>query len=142
MGEIKTYRDLYAWQVGMETVSLTYEITAEFPVQERFGLIAQMRRAAVSIPSNVAEGQGLKKTGWSLRHISIAIGSSLELETQLEVALRLGFVSRARVKALVESLDRVQKLLYGLHRKKLRITEGAIVSASVVVMAALYVFTR
>lgn len=96
MGEIKTYRDLHAWQVGMDIVGLVYELTADFPAAEWYGLVAQMRRAAVSIPSNVAEGHGVAQGRWSLRYVSTAIGSSLELETQVEVAVRLGFVSRPR----------------------------------------------
>lgn len=133
MERIKTYRDLYAWQAGMDTVSIVYEITANFPDQERYGLVSQMRRAAVSIPSNVAEGQGVKQTRWSLRHISIAIGSSLELETQLEVAVRLGFISRDRANGLADSLDRLEKLLYGLRRKKLQKIEAA--SATTILLA-------
>ena len=120
MGEISSYKDLHAWQVGMDAITLTYELTADFPDGERYGLVSQMRRASVSIPSNVAEGHGVGMPRWSLRYISTAIGSSLELETQLEAAVRLGFVSRDRTKALRDSLDRVQKLLYGMRREKLR----------------------
>ena len=136
MGEIKTYRDLLAWQVGMDTIVLTYEVTADFPIEERYGLVSQMRRAAVSIPSNVAEGQGVRQTRWSVRYISTAIGSSLELETQLEAAVRLGFVSRDRTTKLADALDRAQKLLYGLRRKKLEKIEGTVVGTSVLVLAA------
>ena len=138
MGGIATYRDLHAWQVGMDTVTLTYELTDVFPVEERYGLVSQMRRAAVSIPSNVAEGKGVSQPRWSLRHIRTAIGSSLELETQLEVAIRLSFVSRDRAKTLADNLDRVQKLLYGMRRDRLsRI--GAVVGASVIAVAILRV---
>ena len=119
MAGITTYKDLYAWQRGMDVVALTYDITSSFPPDERYGLVSQMRRASVSIPSNVAEGQGVKQGRWSVRHISIAIGSSLELETQLEVAVRLSFVSRDRAETLFDALDEVQKLLYGLRRQKL-----------------------
>jgi four helix bundle protein len=120
MGEIKTFRDLHAWQVGMDTVKLTYQLTGDFPPDERFGLTAQMRRASMSIPSNVAEGQGVEKPRWSLRYVRTAIGSSLELETQLEAAIRLKFVSRDRARPLADSLDRIQKLLYGMRREKMR----------------------
>ena len=120
MGEIKTFRDLYAWQVGMDTVALTYEVTAGFPPDERFGLTSQMRRASVSIPSNVAEGQAVRAARWSLRHVIIAIGSAAELETQLEAAIRLEFVSRDGARALAGSIDRLQKLLYGMRREKER----------------------
>jgi four helix bundle protein len=118
MGEIKTFRDLHAWQVGMDTIVLTYEVTEAFPSDERFGLVSQMRRAAVSVPSNVAEGQAVKMPRWSLRHVVTAIGSATELETQLEAAIRLRFISRERAQPLADSLDRLQKLLYGLRRER------------------------
>jgi len=134
MGEITTFRDLHAWQVGMDTMTLTYEITADFPGGERYGIVSQMRRASLSIPSNVAEGHGVGKPRWSLRYVSTAIGSSLELETQLEGAVRLGFVSRDRTKDLAESIDRVQKLLYGMRREKLRRIKAAATGAGVVLL--------
>ena len=118
MGEVKSFRDLIAWQVGMRTVELTYLLTSRLPDHERYGLTSQMRRAAVSIPSNLAEGQGVRARRWTLRHISTAIGSSCELDTQLEAAIRLRFVTTEQAKPLAESIDRVQKLLYGLRRKK------------------------
>jgi four helix bundle protein len=120
MGDIKTYRDLHAWQAGMETMALTYALTAAFPLEERYGLTSQMRRAAVSIPSNIAEGDGVGTPRWALRYLVTAIASSLELETQLEASVRLKYVSRERATALAESLDRVQKLLYGMRRERLR----------------------
>ena len=119
MGAIKTFRDLHAWQVGMDTVVLTYELTSGFPSEERVGLVSQMRRAAVSVPSNVAEGQAVKAPRWSLRHVVTAIGSATELETQLEAAIRLRFVSRERAaQPLAASIDRLQKLLYGIRRER------------------------
>jgi four helix bundle protein len=120
MGEIKMFRDLHAWQVGMDTVVLTYKLTADFPLEERFGLVSQMRRASVSVPSNVAEGQAVKTPRWSLRHVVTAIGSATELETQLEAAIRLQFVSRERAQPLADSIDRLQKLLYGIRRERQR----------------------
>jgi four helix bundle protein len=134
MGEIKTYRDLHAWQVGMDTMALTYELTADFPLEERYGLVAQMRRASLSIPSNVAEGQGVDRPRWSLRYIRTAIGSSLELETQLEAAVRLTYVSRERAKALADSIDRVQKLLYGMRRERLGRIGASMAGASIVLL--------
>ena len=120
MGEIRTFRDLVAWQVGMDVVMLTYELTARFPKEKRFGLTSQMRRASLSIPSNVAERQALKATRWSLRHVNTAIGSSAELKTQLEASLRLRFTSAESSRVLVDKIDRVQKLLYGLRRERLQ----------------------
>ena len=131
MSEIKSFRDLIAWQVGMDTVVLTYELTKEFPVDERYGLISQMRRCATSIPLNVAEGQGICAPKWTLRHVVTAIGSSCELDTQLEVAVRLRLVTRERSKALADSIDRVQKLLYGMRREKERRIGAVVASAGV-----------
>jgi four helix bundle protein len=91
MAQIQSFRDLEAWQLGMTIVELTYAVTSGFPDSERFGLCSQMRRAAVSIPSNVAEGQAVRMERWSVRHLRIALGSLAELETQLEVAVRLRF---------------------------------------------------
>jgi four helix bundle protein len=79
-----------------------------------------MRRAAVSMPSNIAEAHGVKKTRWSLRHIVTAIGSSCELDTQLEIALRLKFIAPTAARELTAVLDRAQKLLYGMRREKER----------------------
>jgi four helix bundle protein len=139
MGEIKTFRDLHAWQVGMDTIVLTYEVTADFSSDERFGLVSQMRRAAVSVPSNVAEGQAVKAPRWSLRHIVTAIGSATELETQLEAAIRLRFISRERAQPLADMIDRLQKLLYGLRRERLGRLGVAAATAGTV---ALLVFLR
>jgi four helix bundle protein len=119
MGEIKSFRDLHAWQVGMDTMVLTYELTADFPSDERFGLVSQMRRASVSVPSNVAEGHAVRTPRWSLRYVMTAIGSAAELETQLEAGIRLRFITRERAQPLADSIDRVQKLLYGMRREKL-----------------------
>ena len=138
MAEIRTYKDLDAWRVGMDTVALTYEVTADFPAHERYGLVSQMRRAAVSIPSNLAEGQAIKQSRWALRYVSTAIGSSLELDTQLEIALRLALVSPERAKTLANSIDRIQKLLYGMRRERMNrvaATAGAIVVTLAVLSA-------
>ena len=139
MSEIKSFRDLIAWQVGMDTVVLTYELTKAFPVDERYGLISQMRRCATSIPSNVAEGQGVRAPKWTLRHVITAIGSSCEL--QLEVAIRLRLVTRERSKALAESIDRVQKLLYGMRREKERRIGVVVASAGVLFFACERLFS-
>ena len=139
MGEIKTFRDLHAWQVGMDTVVLTYELTSGLPSDERFGLVSQMRRAALSVPSNVAEGQAVKTSRWSLGYVVTAIGSATELETQLEAAIRLRFISHERAQPLADAIDRLQKLLYG-HRRERHRRLG--ISVATVSTAALLVFLR
>ncbi len=113
MGIIKSFRDLDTWQVGMRLVEGVYETSAAFPDTERYGLIAQIRRAAVSIPSNVAEGQATRGSPWSLKHVRIAIGSLAEVETQLELAFRLGFAARSSSERLLATIDDTRRHLYG-----------------------------
>jgi four helix bundle protein len=120
MGDVRSFRDLDAWQLAMDAVEKTYTLTSSFPDEERFGLISQMRRAAVSVPSNVAEGQAVRAPKWNLRHLVTAIGSLAELDTQLEVARRLRFVAKDRALDLQQTIDRLRQLLYGLRREKER----------------------
>lgn len=86
-----SHRSSIAWQKGMQIAALVYKATQTFPANERFGLTNQLRRAAVSIPSNIAEGKGRLSTGELVQFLGIARGSSLELQTQLELAAMLGF---------------------------------------------------
>ncbi len=90
---IESFRDLRVWQAGMLLVEDVYHLTQDFPVNEKFGLVSQMRRAAVSIPSNIAEGHVRESTKEYLQHLSIAQASLAELQTQLEIAGRLSFLS-------------------------------------------------
>ena len=120
MGPVRSPRNLDAWTIAMDLVDLVYEMTGRFPRDERFGLTAQMRRAAVSIPSNLAEGNGLDTVRWALRHTVIAIGSSWELDTQITIALRRHYVTAENAARTCDCLDRVQKLLYGMKREKQR----------------------
>jgi four helix bundle protein len=136
MEEIRTFRDLHAWQAGMDTMAVTYRLTSGFPSEERFGLVSQMRRASVSIASNVAEG-AVRAPRWTLRHINTAIASATELACQLEAAIRLGFVSCDTAKALSDSLDRTQKLLYGMRRERQRRLGISIATMATFLLAAL-----
>jgi len=122
---ILTYRDLDVWKQGMELVEECYKLTAGFPRSERFGLTSQMRRAAVSIPANVAEGQCRRETKPYRHHVSIAIGSHGALETYFELSVRLGFLSRAECTRVMKRCDSVGRLLSGLHRALKRRIEGA-----------------
>jgi four helix bundle protein len=117
---VKTYRDLDTWQVGMTVVEQTYQLTNLLPDSERFGLCSQMRRASISIPSNVAESHGRGLVRGCLYFLSLSIGSTAELDTQLEAARRLRFVSTEQARELQSSIDRVRPLLYGLRREKER----------------------
>jgi four helix bundle protein len=111
-----TYRDLEAWQLGMDLVEQCYRVTATFPNSELHGLTSQMRRAAVSIPSNVAEGHCRHSTKVFINHVDIALGSHGEFETCVEVATRLGFLSRPEQKKTLQTSDSVGRLLNGLYR--------------------------
>jgi len=114
---IRTYRDLDSWQLAMEIVVSVYQMTRGFPAEEKFGLIAQLRRAAVSIPSNIAEGRS-RLGAREFRHfVSIARGSAGEVETQIAVSIALGFVAADEVTSLSLELDRLSKMLFGLYRR-------------------------
>lgn len=114
---ITSYGDLDAWQLALGVVIETYRVTAAFPADERFGLTAQLRRAAVSIPSNVAEGHSRLGAAEFRRFVSIARGSVAEVETQIAVAVALGFVGADEVASVSSQLDRLSKMLFGLYRR-------------------------
>ena len=109
------HRDLKVWQKAMGLVTAVYKLTTSFPKNETYGLASQMQRAAVSVPSNIAEGHGLKQTQAYLRHLAIANGSLAELETQLEIAQRLGYIV-AQDKSLMSQDNEVGRMLAGLRR--------------------------
>lgn len=94
-----------------------YEITAEFPNDERYGLTSQIRRCATSIPSNIAEGSGRNTDTDFARFLSIALGSSYELETQLILSEKFGFINQDRLNPILTELIEIQKIIYSLQRK-------------------------
>ena len=108
----RKHHSLLVWQEGMNIVELVYQITSTFPSSEKFGLISQMQRCAVSIPSNIAEGAARGSDKEFARFLKIARGSLSELETQLLISERLGFITNADV-ALLE-VDKIFALLGGL----------------------------
>ena len=116
MGKMFTFRDLEAWKQAMDLVESCYTITSSFPRSDLYGLASQLRRAVVSIPSNIAEGHGRRSTRAYLNHVSIAIGSQAELATCIELAARLGFLTTVDRDQLVARSDSVGRLLYGLYR--------------------------
>ena len=118
---IITFRDLETWRAGMDLVVAVYGLTRLLPDSERFVLSAQMRRCALSIPANVAEGQRRRIPRVYLNHVSIALGSEGELETQIEVARRLGFVDAEAAGNVLELAGRVRQLLNGLRRSIARV---------------------
>ena len=137
MDTIRSHRDLEAWQVAMDAVEETYRLTAGFPAREVYGLQAQMRRASVSVPSNIAEGQA-RPVRAALNHLSIALGSLAELDTQLEVALRLKYLAEENVKELRRLLESSRRLVYGLRRAKRRSLAGSVAGSACIFLAAFY----
>jgi four helix bundle protein len=116
----RNYQDLIAWRRAMDLVEDIYRLTAAFPREETYGLKTQLRRAAVSVPSNIAEGQGRRTWAEFSRFLSIAHGSLRELETQVLIAERLCFVSPVdRAEALLTSAE-VGRLITGLSNALLR----------------------
>lgn len=114
--QIRDYRDLELWQKALDLVVESYRITKSFPSDERYGLTAQLRRAAVSIPSNIAEGRGRFGLGGFVYHLSVANGSLLELETQVFIGERLGYLSRTTAQGVLSRSAEVRRLLSGLVR--------------------------
>jgi four helix bundle protein len=114
MGEIKTFRDLIAWQKSMQLAKEVYKSTSLMPDSERFGLTAQMRRAAVSVPSNIAEGHGRQSLPDYIRFLKTSRGSLMELQTQLLLAQDLGFIRMTG--ELTDVLSETDRVLQGLIR--------------------------
>ena len=114
MATVKSYRELIAWQKAMDLVVQVYEMTRTFPREEVYGLTSQLRRAAVSIPSNIAEGQGRRSSKEFMRFLGIAYGSLQETETQIILATRLGDLEAAQEAQLLEQCAEVGKLINGL----------------------------
>jgi four helix bundle protein len=110
----RSFRALNVWQVAMSLVEDVYRVTALFPSDERFGLTAQIRRAAVSIPSNIAEGKRRKRDRVYVYHLEVALGSQAEVDVQLEIAQRVGFLPRAEHRRLAARVDEIGRMLNGL----------------------------
>ena len=117
MNTTRSYKDLVVWQKGIALAKLIYQLTNEFPGQERFGLIAQMRCATVSIPSNIAEGQARHTTGEFIQFLSHAEGSLAELDTQLILSLELKFCTASAANPAFELILELHRMLNALRRK-------------------------
>lgn len=109
---MQKYTELIVWQKAVEITCQLYAVTGQFPSEEKFGLTSQMRRAAVSIPSNIAEGYARKNKKENAHFVSIAYGSATELETQLIIAKRLNFLQEDTFASIHPLLEEVLKLLY------------------------------
>ena len=114
---IKSYQDLNVWQLSMDLVIESYKLTQRFPAAEQYGLVSQIRRSAVSIPSNIAEGNGRQHLGDYLRFLSIANGSLKELETLMLIATRLAYVSATKVESSLQTADQVGRMLNVLQQR-------------------------
>jgi four helix bundle protein len=114
--EIQSYRDLNVWQLAMTLVVEVYRVSDLFPRDERFGLTSQLRRAAVSIAANIAEGQSRASISEYRHFISIARGGAAEVETELQIAERLRYVSAADIKLAVDQADHISRMLTKLRR--------------------------
>lgn len=126
MATVTGYRDLLVWQKAVDLGVECYQATAEFPKFERYALSSQLQRAAVSVPANIAEGQGRDGTREFLHFLSISHGSLMALETRVEIACRLGYVDPVRGKQLLACAAEVGRMLNGLIRslrERLRTTE-------------------
>ncbi len=111
---MKTYRDLIVWQKAMTFVSEVYKQTKGFPKEEVYGLTSQVRRSAVSVPSNMAEGYGRKSTQDYLRFLQIAMGSLYETQTQLEIAVNIEYLNRNKFEELFDLSREIERMLSSL----------------------------
>ena len=116
-GEVRHYRDLLVWQKAVVWVEAIYAVTRRWPTDERFGLISQVRRAAVSVPSNIAEGCARRSTAEFVRFLSIARGSLAEVETQIIIARRLDYLDQSAETSVLEAADEISRMLAGLIAK-------------------------
>lgn len=127
MGDIKTYKDLIAWQKSIQLVTDIYALTRTFPENEKFGLATQLNRAAVSVPSNIAEGWGRETSKNFVQFLRNSRGSVMEIQTQLIIAKNLGYIHSDKYELLAEKSEEVGKIIQSLIKgisKKIKITES------------------
>src|SRR2546423_7549561 len=113
----QNYKDLVVWQKGIALAKAIYKLTSTFPAEDKFGLVAQMRRAAVSIPSNIAEGQARRTTGEFIQFLSHAEGSVAEFDTQLILSIELKFCSSSVAEDSFALIGEIRRMLNALRRK-------------------------
>ena len=114
---VKNYRELIVWTKAMDLVEMIYQVTRQFPKEELYGLTSQIRRAAVSIPSNIAEGQARQSTAEFKNFLSFAQGSRAEVETQLMIAQRLGYLSQQTAEPILSLAEEIKRMLHALMAK-------------------------
>jgi len=118
--EVRSFRDLRVWQGAMDLVEMIYKVSVDFPRHETYGLTSQLRRAAISVPSNIAEGHARKHTKEYLNFLSVAQGSLAELQTQIEIASRLGYVAKLDVQDVLSHSASLSKQLHALRNAIIR----------------------
>jgi four helix bundle protein len=110
------FKELKVWQKSVDLATNTYKVTAQFPANEKFGLISQINRSVVSVASNIAEGAGRKSSKEFYNFLSMANGSSYELETQLIISKNLNYLSENEFNRLSDKIDEIQKMIYALQK--------------------------
>lgn len=111
---MNNYRDLSVWKKSMTLVEGVYKLTDSFPDNEKFGLVSQLRRAAVSIPSNIAEGAGRNSNKEFKHFLTISVGSLFEVETQIQIAFRLKFMNEKISENILKQTSEIQRMMFGL----------------------------
>jgi four helix bundle protein len=114
---IRSFKDLIVWQRSMDLGVTIYRITQKLPASEQFGLTSQLRRAAVSIPSNIAEGYGRQSTGNYRQFLSISRGSLMEIETQIDICERLKYLAQSDTENIFKEITEISKMLTSLISK-------------------------
>ena len=117
------HKNLEAWKSSMKLVEEIYKMTGSYPNEEKFGLVSQMRRAAVSIPSNIAEGASDRTNSQFINYLSTAIGSLAELDTQIEISKNLGFIDENSFESISDLISKTKALVYGLRKSLKNITK-------------------
>ena len=116
MGEIKSYKDLLIWQKGIKIVCLVYQLVKSFPQEELYALTSQIKRASISIPSNIAEGAGRNSNAQFKNFLQISIGSCFEVETQLIISKELEYISEEELETISKELDSIMKMNHNLQK--------------------------
>ena len=114
---VRNYQELIVWQKAMDLVKMIYQATKHFPKEELYGLTNQIRRAAVSIPSNIAEGQARRSTAEFKNFLSIAQGSRAEVETQIMIAQQLNYLSSQQTEPILSLSEEIKRMIYSLTNK-------------------------
>lgn len=124
--KINSYRNLIVWQKSVALVTDIYTLTKSFPQEEKFGIVSQLNRASVSIPSNIAEGWGRESSKNYLQFLRISRGSLMETETLLEISKNLNYINYSEFKVISDNIEEVSKILQGLIKsiqQKIKITQ-------------------